>query len=526
MTLGEMKDIIANRLGDTSTNTGTRIVEFINDIMFRISDEVQYPGERRWGQIRTESGRFAYSLDHDVAEIIEPMIVADSNANIWMTPVETFNANVQNPTSTGVPHNFMYYGNYTLERQPESKLTFTDPNTADITATIYGLSEFRNISESLALTNGSETTTVNTFQTVSKISLSAAPTGVVSTVNVNASNGGAIARFTSTDTDANTSAYGLWNPGSRIRVRQHDTGTTLATKVTSIRGYAVELGDSGAFDDLWTSAGPAMGAASTAEGGASGSNVSTLHANVTSTTATSVTVTGTVDSKIVVGSNITITGSSEQMRVTAISSVTNNVLTVIRGIFDTTATTHSTGGANISVTNNAHAETSSRFTSIESISMEANASNVVISSLDEYGQSLTKTGDYERILGMIPINRQSVDRPVIGLYPIPGGERVSYQYYRKVFKITDDSDRPPMDERVHRYIMKWAESAVLAWYGESKGVSEVIQISTPSWNKDMATIRNMLGISANPNMVIGGGAANISRKRGPRPLLDPAYYSN
>ena len=41
MTLGEMKDTIANRLGDTSTNTGNRIVEFINDITFRISDEVQ-----------------------------------------------------------------------------------------------------------------------------------------------------------------------------------------------------------------------------------------------------------------------------------------------------------------------------------------------------------------------------------------------------------------------------------------------------------------------------------------------------
>jgi len=98
MTLGEMKDTIANRLGDTSTNTGNRIVEFINDIMFRISDEVQYPGERRWGQIRTESGRFSYPLDPDVGSVIEPMIVADSNANIWMTPLETFNANVQNPT--------------------------------------------------------------------------------------------------------------------------------------------------------------------------------------------------------------------------------------------------------------------------------------------------------------------------------------------------------------------------------------------------------------------------------------------
>jgi hypothetical protein len=496
--------------------------------MFRISDDIQYPGERRWGQIRTESGRFAYPLEHDVAQVIEPMIVVDSNANIWMTPIETFNANVQNPTSTGVPHNFMSYGNYTLERQPESKLTFTDPNTADITATIYGLSEFRNISESLALTNGSSTTTVNTFQTVSKIALSAAPTAVVNYISVNASNGGAIARFTSTDTDANTSDYGLWNPGSIVRVRQLNTGTLLATKRTRVRGYTVELGDAGFIDNLWDEEGPAMGAATKAEGGVPGANVATLNANVTSTTATSVIVTGTVDSDaIVVGSNITILGSTEQMRVTAISTATNNVLTVIRGIFDTTATTHSTtGGANISVTNNCHAETSTKFTSIESISMEDNQQTLVISSLDEYEQKITKTGDYGRILGVIPYLRQSVDRPIIGLYPIPSGERISYQYYRKMFKITDDNDRPPMDERVHRYIMKWAETAVLAWYGESKGVAEVIQISTPSWMQDMRAIRSILGLSANPEVVIGGRALNISRRYGATAMLDPAHYSN
>ena len=45
MTFGEMKDVIANRLGDTSSGTKSRIGEFINDIMIRISDEVQYPGQ-------------------------------------------------------------------------------------------------------------------------------------------------------------------------------------------------------------------------------------------------------------------------------------------------------------------------------------------------------------------------------------------------------------------------------------------------------------------------------------------------
>jgi hypothetical protein len=213
---------------------------------------------------------------------------------------------------------------------------------------------------------------------------------------------------------------------------------------------------------------------------------------------------------------------SEQMRVTANNG---NELTVLRGIFDTTPESYA-HDTPITVTNNCHAETSARFTSIESVSMEDNQQALVVSSLDEYGQSLTKTGDYGRILGIIPYLRQSVDRPIIGLYPIPGGERISYQYYRKMFKITNDNDRPPMDERVHRYIMKWAETAILAWYGESKGVTEVIQISTPSWMQDMRAIRGILGLSANPEVVIGGRALNISRRYGATAMLDPAHYSN
>ena len=148
------------------SNTGNRIVEFINDIMFRISDEVQYPGERRWGQIRTESGRFSYPLEPDVASVIEPMIVAENNTNIWMTPVQTFNSNVQNPTSTGTPHNFMFYGNYGVERQPSSDLRFTSTalTGSAITVTIQGMVDLRNVEESLTLAIGSTSTdSVNSY---------------------------------------------------------------------------------------------------------------------------------------------------------------------------------------------------------------------------------------------------------------------------------------------------------------------------------------------------------------------------
>ena len=196
MTFGEMKDLIANRLGDTSTNTKTRIGEFINDIMFRISDDVQYPGERRWGQIRTESGRYSYPLEPDVGSVIEPMIVAESNANIWMTPVDTFNANIQNPTSTGVPHNFMMFGNYGVERQPSSLLTFSAPTNA-VTATIKGMVDFRNISESLVLNTGTTTPSVNSFTTVDQISLDVTPSALVTVL----ANTIKIAEFTTSEKD-------------------------------------------------------------------------------------------------------------------------------------------------------------------------------------------------------------------------------------------------------------------------------------------------------------------------------------
>ena len=433
MTLGEMKDIIANRLGDTSTNTGDRIVEFINDIMFRISDDIQYPGERRWGQIRTESGRFAYPLDPDVAQVIEPMIVADSNANIWMTPVETFNANIQNPTSTGIPHNFMLYGNYGVFRQPSSALRFTSTalTGSAITATIQGMVDFRNVSESVTLAIGATSTdSVNSYTTVDKISLSAVASHAI---DVKANGTGLdevkVAAFTTSETEAATSAYGLFNPGSRVSIHSSSDSETPNRTV------------------VFTGYGPSMGSV-----------------------------------PVVVEDYV-----YQELSLT--SNDANDVLSTV----------------------------SQRFTTIESVSVDAESVGVIIIKADPI--------ELRHIL-FIPQKKRSVDVPIVGFYPIPDGGRINYQYYRKLIALTLDASRPAMDERVHRYIMKWAESAVLAWYGESKGVSEVIQISTPSWNRDMATIRNMLGISANPNMVIGGGAVNISSKGGSRPLLDPAYYSN
>ena len=134
--------------------------------------------------------------------------------------------------------------------------------------------------------------------------------------------------------------------------------------------------------------------------------------------------------------------------------------------------------------------------------------------------------DYSRLIGKMGATQTSEDIPIVGLYPIPSGQSVDYQYYRRLSAMISDTDRPPMDERVHRYIMKWAETAILAWYGESKGVTEVIQVSTPSWMQDMRAIRDILGLSANPEVVIGGRALNISRRYGATAMLDPAHYSN
>ena len=441
MTFGEMKDLIANRLGDTSANTKTRIGEFINDIMFRISDDVQYPGEVRWGQIRTESGRFSYPLDPDVGSIIEPMIVSENNANIWATPVETFNANVQNPTSTGVPHNFMLYGNYGVERQPSSTLTFTAETsaaylTAEVTATIQGMVDFRNISESLTLATGvaAAGTTTNRFTTIDKISLSAAATDSI----IVKSNGTAlkVAYFVATDpgppevpgeTDAATSAYGLFNPGSKI----HIIGTNAdASRKITITGY-----------------GPL------------------------------------VDGIDVDQDNVYI---EEEIEPTASNWVSGKT-------------------------------SENRFTTVESISVDSESIGT-FSVRDE-----TVAG---RRMATIPPKKRSLDIPIVGFYPIPTGSKINYQYYRTLTPLTIDSSRPAMDQRVHYYIRKWAETAVNSWYGDSSGVSETIQNSIPSWRQDMQAIRDILGLSANPNVVIGGRARNISRKYGSSAMLDPGHYSN
>jgi hypothetical protein len=435
MTFGEMKDLIANRLGDTSTNTKDRIGEFINDIMFRISDDVQYPGERRWGQIRTETGRFSYPLEPDVGSVIEPMIVPENNANVWSTPVETFNANVQKPTSTGTPHNYMYYGNYGVERQPASTLTFTAETgaaylTAEVTATIEGMVDLRNISESLTLATGvaAAGTTTNAFTTIDKISLSATPTdSIIVKSNGASSTDIKVARFTISETDAATSAYGLFNPGSKVYISS--TATDANRKVT-VTGY-----------------GPVM----------SGSTV--------------------LQDNIYIEEEISPTGSDW--------------------------TTEKSSG--------------NRYTTLESVTVDAESDGTFLIDADPIT---------DRRIVSLPPKKRSLDIPLVGFYPIPDGLRINYQYYRTLTPLTIDSDRPPMDQRVHYYIRKWAETAVNQWYGDSSGVSETIQNALPSWRSDIQTIRNVLGLSANPEMVIGGRARSISRKYGPSAMLDPAHYSN
>ena len=430
MTFGEMKDTIANRLGDTSTNTKSRIGEFINDIMFRISDEVQYPGERRWGQVRTVSGRFAYPLDPDVASVIEPMIVVDNNANVWMTPVETFNANVQNPTSTGTPHNFMYYGNYGVMRQPASKLVFGS-QTNSIDATIYGTVDYLPTSEVLSISNGAvgTRTTTKEFTTVDRITLSGVPQATMGvTANGTSSSDIKIAEFTTTETEATTSAFGLFNPASGISIKSSSASDAgLNERKVVITGYGVLR-----------------------------------------------------DGVEVVEDNIYLE-----------NELTSNGVTKVYS--------------------------SDRFTTIESVSIDTESTGIFTVGADPVDS---------RVIAAIPPKKRSLDIPIVGFYPIPDGKIIKYQYYRTLTPLTIDSDRPPMDQRVHYYIQKWSEAATNAWYGQSAGVQEVLQNSTPSWMQDMRTIRNILGLSANPEVVLGGRALNISRRYGATAMLDPAHYSN
>jgi len=87
-----------------------------------------------------------------------------------------------------------------------------------------------------------------------------------------------------------------------------------------------------------------------------------------------------------------------------------------------------------------------------------------------------------------------------------------------------DSDRPPMDDRVHRYIKKWAESAFLAWFGSNMGIQETIQNALPSWQSDMRTVRNFLGLVPNRKTVMGGDAVSMHTRSRPGAVLDPSVY--
>ena len=434
MTFGEMKDDIADRLGDTNSDTKAIIGGFVNDLMFRISDELQYPGELKEGHIRTESGRFAYPLDPDVQQVLGPMTIPEANGTISMTSVETLDTFVQKPESTGTPTSYIMLGSFGILRQPATKLVFGSQTNA-IDATIYGMVDYLPTSEVLSISNGvaSTRTTTKSFTKIDKITLSGVPQATMGvTVNGDTSSDIKIAEFTNTETEATTSAYGLYNPGSVISIKSSNASDADLRTVV-VTGYGLLR------------------------------NGSTV----------------------------------EQDNVYLEEEITSN------GV--------------------AKAYSTHRFTTIESVSIDAE------STVAPPNQGIFTVGadpENSRTLVTLPFKKRSLDIPMVAFYPLPNGQTINYKYYRRLTPLTIDADRLPMDERVHYYIKKWADSAVQAWYGENRGISDVIQNGSPQWQKDMQTLKSQLGLNSSPFFVIGGRAINISKGRAPTALLDPAYYPN
>jgi hypothetical protein len=432
MTFGEMKDAIADRLGDTNSDTKAIIGGFVNDLMFRISDELQYPGELKEGHIRTESGRFAYPLEPDVQQVLGPMTIPEENGTISMTSVETLDTFVQKPESTGTPISYIMLGSFGILRQPATKLLFSAQAKA-IDATIYGMVDYLPTSEVLSLNQGDPTTTLKDFTKIDKITLSDTPSTTTTVLGNGAANNDVkVAQFTSSEKEALTSAYGLYNPGSKVIIKSSNAAD-LALRTVVVTGY-----------------GPLM----------SGTTV--------------------LQDNIYLEEEITSDG------VTA-SSSTN------------------------------------RFTTIESVSIDAESA---VAPPNQGIFSVTADPITTRRIVTLPFKKRSLDIPMVAFYPLPNGQTINYKYYRRLTPLTIDADRLPMDERVHYYIKKWADSAVLAWYGDNRGISDVIQNGSPQWQQDMQTLKSQLGLNSSPFFVIGGRAINISKGRGPTALLDPAYYSN
>ena len=435
MTFGEMKTEIATRSGDTSTTNKDRAGEFINDIMFRISDSVQYPGLRRSSSIRTVSGQFAYPLQPDVAQVIPPMILPESDANINPIALEKFNRNIQNPTSTGDPTNFVNLGTYGVRKQPGTKLRFVSDGADTQTVTIYGVSEYRNVSEAITMASSTGVLTSNVYTEVDRVVASSAATGII-TATGNSSSGNdnlpvvgtvgdtIVATIAATATEAT-----VHDPGSLIRITSSSANDNTTFTVV-IKGYGILT---------------------------SGSTIT--------------------EDKVYIEEERALNGASE-------------------------------------------VESASRFTRIDSIAVDTDLNGNLTIKSDPYDAGLSAL----TTIGIIPIQKRSVEFPMVGLYPIPNTGRVRYNYYQKLTELSLDGDRPLMDESVHRYIKKWAESAFLAWFGSNMGIQETIQNALPSWQSDMRAIRNKLGILTNRTIVMGGDAVSMHTRSRPGAVLDPSVY--
>lgn len=227
MIFGTMKTNIGNRVGTTASDDLTIIGQFLNRTIRQFVDDLTIQNMKQ-GRILTEDDRFSYPLNADVSQLLNPMVIPQSQQFVHQMGMSEFNFRYPNPVADGAPYLYVDLGQSGVERQPHTKLRIISDSVSDTQSIkITGISDHREITENVTLTGLTAVLTTNSYSMTTALPLlSSVAVGTV-TVTANSSSGNSalptVAAAGSvticTITAGLTEPTALLQPGSLIRIK-------------------------------------------------------------------------------------------------------------------------------------------------------------------------------------------------------------------------------------------------------------------------------------------------------------------
>ena len=162
-------------------------------------------------------------------------------------------------------------------------------------------------------------------------------------------------------------------------------------------------------------------------------------------------------------------------------------------------------------------ETDNRFTRVFSISLASAALGTIRVTTSNIESSPAD-------LGVISPGRMTMDHQIVSFDPVPDGSYgIRYRASRNPSRLSNDADRPQLDERAWPVIEKWAEAVFNDWKGDRRGIGMIMGL--PAFKEDMKGLQRLMGQNVQARVRKGQNAFPLGTShRRSSYHLDPNIY--